>query len=103
MGYLRYGRPAETIEIEDRALAHIKIVVIAKLRRGEPFAFSFEHDVDGSSGRSTVWLHPAIPLQFEFLEPQQPALNRAWVDALVVSANSMDGLRLLTEPDDSGQ
>lgn len=98
MGYLLYGRPAEAIEIEDRALAHVKIVVIAKLRRGEPLAFSFEHGSDGDVGRSTVWLHPAIPLQFNFDEPQQPPINRRWIDALVVSANSVDGLRLIPEP-----
>lgn len=98
MGYLLYGRPPEAIEIEDRDLAHLKIVVIAKLRRGEPFAFSFEHGIEGATGRSTVWLHPTIPLQFSFLDPQQPPINRKWIDALVVSANSVDGLRLIPEP-----
>ncbi len=98
MGYLLYGRPAETIEVEDRALAHLKIVMIAKLRRGEPFAFSFEYGLDGPDGRSTVWLHPAIPLQFSFDDPQQPPINRRWIDELVVSANSVDGLRLIPEP-----
>lgn len=99
MGYLLYGRPAEEIEIEDRMLAHVKIVVISKLRRGEPFAFSFEHDASDDDGRSTIWLHPAIPLRFKFLEARQPALNRGWLDKLAASANSPDGLRLITEPE----
>lgn len=99
MGYLLYGRPAEQIEIDDRALAHIKIVMLAKLRRDESFSFSFEHDVAEGSGRSTLWVHPTIPLQFRFLGSRQPMLNRAWLDALVVSANSVDGLRLFPEPE----
>jgi hypothetical protein len=99
MGYLFYGRPAEEIEIDDRTLAHIKIVMLAKLRRGESFAFSFEHDDNEENGRSTIWLHPAIPLHFKFLEARQPELDRAWLDLLVVAANSVDGLRLIPEPD----
>ena len=93
-----YGRPAESIEIEDRTLAHVKIVILAKLRRNESFAFSFEHDVSEGSGRSTIWLHPSIPVQFKFLGSRQPAINRAWLDALVITANSVDGLRLIEEP-----
>jgi|SRR5690554_820286 hypothetical protein len=99
MGYLLYGRPAEEIEIEDRTLAHVKIVVLSKLRRGESFAFSFEHDVTEGVGRSTIWMHPSIPLRFKFLGSRQPAINREWLDLLVVSANSVDGLRLIPEPE----
>lgn len=101
MGYLLYGRPAEEIEIEDRTLAHLKIVILAKLRRDESFALSFEHDAGEGSGRSTIWLHPSIPLQFNFLGSRQPAINRAWLETLIISANSNDGLRLLPEPPDA--
>ncbi|HRN28972.1 MAG TPA: hypothetical protein PK781_03100 [Terrimesophilobacter sp.] len=98
MGYLLYGQPPEEIEVDDRALAHIKLVMIAKLRRNESFAFSFAHNLDGEDGRSTVWVHPAIALRFRFSESQQPPINRAWLDQLVAAANSVDGLRLLPEP-----
>ncbi|MCU1551540.1 MAG: ATP-dependent ligase [Glaciihabitans sp.] len=101
MGYLLYGRPAEEIDIDDRALAHLKIVMLTKLRRGETFAFSFQYDVNDGSGRSTIWLHPAIPLQFKFLGSRQPTINRAWLEELVLAANSVDGLRILPEPEAS--
>ncbi len=100
MGYLLYGRLPEEVEIEDRTLAHVKVVVLAKLRRGESFAFSFEHDVSNGGGRSTIWMHPSIPLQFNFAGSRQPALNRTWLEVLVNAANSVDGLRLLPEPTD---
>jgi hypothetical protein len=100
MGLLLYGRPAEEIEIDDRALAHIKIVILAKLKRGESFAFSFEHDPSDDAGRSTIWLNPAIALRFKFEEERQPALNRRWLDLLVTAANSVDGLRLIPEPEE---
>ena len=99
MGYLLYGRPAEEIEIDDRALAHLKIVILSKLRRGETFAFSFQYDVLDGSGRSTIWLHPSIPLQFKFFGSRQPAINHSWLEALVLAANSVDGLRILPEPE----
>lgn len=101
MGFLLYGRPAEEIEIEDRTLAHIKIVILAKLKRAEPFPFSFEHDPSDDAGRSTIWLHPAIPLRFKFEEARQPELNRRWLELLITSANSVDGLRLILEPEGS--
>ncbi|GAA3748224.1 hypothetical protein GCM10022239_24600 [Leifsonia bigeumensis] len=101
MGFLLYGRPAEEIEIEDRTLAHIKIVILAKLRRGESFAFSFEHDPSDDAGRSTIWLNPAIPLRFKFEEERQPELDRRWLELLVSAANSVDGLRLIPEPEES--
>lgn len=99
MGYLMYGRPAEEIEIDDRTLAHLKMVILAKLRRSETFAFSFEYDVSQGSGRSTIWMHPSIPLQFNFVGSRQPAINRAWLEALVAASNSVDGLRILPEPE----
>lgn len=99
MGYLLYGLPAEAIDIDDRTLAHVKIVMLAKLRRDESFAFSFEYDLSDGSGRSTVWIHPTIPLQFKFLGSRQPAINREWLEVLIVSANSVDGMRLVPEPE----
>jgi hypothetical protein len=98
MGYLLYGLPPEAIEIEDRTLAHVKIVMLAKPRRDESCAFSFEYDLSEGSGRSTVWMHPTIPLQFKFLGSRQPMINRAWLEVLIVAANSVDGLRLIPEP-----
>ncbi len=101
MGHLLYGSPPEKVEIDDRALAHVKVVILAKLRRNETFAFSFEHDISIGGGRSTIWLHPAIPLQFTFVGSRQPMLNRSWLDALMITANSVDGLRLMAEPENT--
>lgn len=99
MGYLLYGRPPEEIEVDDRTLAHLKMVIIAKLRRDESFVFSFEHGAGATpSGRSTIWMHHSIPLQFNFVESKQGPINREWLDELVKAANSVDGLRILPEP-----
>jgi hypothetical protein len=99
MGKLIYGSPGTEIEIDDRALAHIKVAVLAKLRRDEKFAMSWQHGQEGGGGRSTIWLHPSIPLQFVFNGSKQPTLNRAWIDELLATANSAGGLQLVPEPD----
>lgn len=63
-------------EIEDRALAHLKVVISTKLRRGESFTLSWRHPEGQSGGRSTIWLHPSIPLRFVFDDPEPTELSR---------------------------
>jgi len=98
MGRLVYGAPNWSVEFEDRALAHLRIVMLAKLRRSESFSFSWKQDSIRGSGRSSFWVHPSIPLQFEFFGGREPALNREWIEALMVTANSPNGLELVPEP-----
>lgn len=103
MGQMLYGTPAESVEIDDRALAHLKIVILAKLRRHEGFPFSFEYEASAGGGRSTVWIAPGIPLQFKFVGSRQPAINKVWLESLMVAANGVDGLRILAEPSEASE
>lgn len=98
MGALLYGTPATSHEIEDRALAHLQIVIINKFRRDEAFAFRIDASSAHGTGRRTLWLHPSIPVQFTFRGSRTPAVNPAWVRALMEEANSGRGLALLPEP-----
>jgi hypothetical protein len=50
-----------------------------------------------SPGRSTIWLHPSIPLRFEFDTPERPALNAHWIEEMMRSVNSSGGINLLDE------
>ena len=98
MGTLYYGGQDMAIHIEDRALAHLKVVIATKLRRNESFTLSWRHhDHDEAPGRSTIWLHPAIPLLFVFDEPEPPELSRAWIEDLANSANTSGGIQLVDE------
>ena len=102
MGTLFYGDAATPIGIEDRALAHLKVAIITKLRRGESFTLSWQHPDDQPRGRSTLWLHPNIPLRFVFEEPEPPDLSRTWIETLMRSANSTGGIQLVPEQLDTG-
>ena|GEM_PF-123057 len=97
MGTLYYGAQDTPIHIEDRALAHLKVVIATKLRRNESFTLSWHHPDEEPRGRSTIWLHPSIPLMFVFDDPEPPELSRAWIEKLAHSANTSGGILLVDE------
>lgn len=92
-----YGGSATAIEIEDRTLAHLKMVISTKLRRGESFTVSWQHPDDQPRGRTTIWLHPSIPLRFVFEDPNPAELSRDWLEELNNSAHSSGGILLVAE------
>lgn len=102
MGTFYYGGSATPIHIDDRALAHLKVVIATKLRRSESFTVSWKHPDDQPRGRSTIWLHPSIPLRFVFDDPEPAELSRSWIEELASSANSSGGLTLIAEHFDTG-
>jgi len=97
VGKIFYGGSTTPIHIEDRALAHLKVVLATKLRRSECFTVSWRHPDDQPAGRSTIWLHPSIPLRFVFDDPEPAELNRQWIEELAQSANSSGGIMLVAE------
>ncbi|KQX06919.1 MULTISPECIES: DUF7882 family protein [unclassified Leifsonia] len=97
MGTLTYD-VVKQIHFDDRLLAHLQLVIATKLRRGESFNFSWKTDPSEGSGRTTIWLHPAIPLLYEFQGSRQPSINRVWLDELMASADSVTGLQVIPEP-----
>ncbi|MGV2984590.1 hypothetical protein ACNPNP_12885 [Microbacterium sp. AGC85] len=97
MGMIYYGGAAEPISVEDRALAHLKVVIATKLRRNESFTLSWKHPEGDRPGRSTIWLHPSIPLRFVFDESEPPTLSAEWITAMANSANSSGGITLVPE------
>ncbi|WP_102194670.1 ATP-dependent DNA ligase [Microbacterium aurantiacum] len=99
MGKFIYEGSVKT-EIEDRALTHLQLVMTAKLRRGEPFGFTWREDISIGGGRTTVWVHGGSSLVFKYSGSRQPAINRHWVDALAFTSNAPSGLYLVPEPTD---
>lgn len=102
MGTLYYGDSRLPVPIEDRALAHLKVVIVNKLRRGESFTFSWVKTRAEGHGRSTIWLSPEIPLHFDFEGSKAPTLNRRWLEELSLVASSGTGLVVLDEPAENG-
>ena len=96
MGRFIYDNSGNSIDIEDRVLAHLRIVIMNKLRRSESFMFDVE--VADGSGRRSFWLSPSVPIQFHFFGGRQPRINREWVEELMALASGPHGLSIVPEP-----
>jgi hypothetical protein len=101
VGTLTYD-VVKQIKFDDRLLAHLQVVVTTKLRRGESFNLSWKTDTALGSGRSTIWLHPSIPLLYEFDGSRQPSINRLWLEKMMTTADTLTGLQIVPEPKDQG-
>ncbi|ARJ06129.1 hypothetical protein DVJ78_07120 [Humibacter sp. BT305] len=99
MGALLYGSSQDSIPLDDRTLAHLQLVILGRLRRGESCGLTYTREDGGSSTRETIWINPAIPMRFVYdsLDRGGP-LNRAWVEALAATAAQGD-LHPVPEPD----
>ncbi|TFC70646.1 ATP-dependent DNA ligase [Cryobacterium sp. TMS1-20-1] len=98
MGTLLYDNPGIVITFDDRALMHLQIVISTKLRRRESFIFTWSDSADEGSGRSAIWLDPTSTLYYRYFGSRTPSINRDWIEALMLSANSAGGLAFIAEP-----
>ena len=78
-------------------LAHLKIAIVAKLRMQESFLVNWTVPAERGSGRVSLWISPAIPLQFRFTGSKPPELNRAWLDAMARSSHGARGMVVMGE------
>jgi hypothetical protein len=95
MGSLTYD--GTTIGIDDRALTHLQIVIVNKLRRGESFLMSWKDSPEIGDGRSSVWMHPYMLLYFKFDGSRVPEIDGEWLADLSESADSSRGLIVMAE------
>lgn len=98
MGSLIYAAPGIEISFDDRVLAHLELVINAKLRRHESFMLSWRDASAVGDGRSSIWLDTAIPLYFRYSGSRVPLIDKEWLEELVVEAGSTRGLVLSDDP-----
>jgi hypothetical protein len=96
VGYLKYGR--EEIEFADRTAAHLEIAIGAKLRRAEHFFLNWRVVARLGSGRHSIWIDNGVPLHFVFSGSAVGAINRAWLDQLMLSGATPHGMEVGEEP-----
>ena len=101
MGYFYYGNNSYAVQIDDRALAHLKIAILSLLRAGKSMAFCFDRSADLGSGREALWISPSTEIRFVFLGSRPPRINHEWLRDIVETANTATGLRLVREPQES--
>lgn len=89
-------------EFDDRVLSHLQVTIGTKLRRNEPFYFTWHGDASTGGGRTTVWVHAGASLVFTYYGGRPARINRTWLEALMRTANSPVGLQVVSEPPDDG-
>jgi hypothetical protein len=92
VGRLYYGNGSDPIELSDRLMAHVKVVASSKLRRSESFTLTCENTATPGAGRTTIWVHCAIPLRFEFDSAEGVVLDRDYLNELARAASSTSGM-----------
>ncbi|HKT56933.1 MAG TPA: ATP-dependent DNA ligase [Microbacterium sp.] len=97
MGRLTYDHDIR-VEFEDRLLLHLQQVITNKLRRDEPFIFTWRDDPSLGDGRISVWIHAHASLTYKYYGSRRPSINREWLEALGYTANSPEGLHIVPEP-----
>jgi hypothetical protein len=97
VGILFYD--GEEFDFEDRTLSHLQIVISTKLRRGENFFLSWSQPIERGSGRHAIWIDNGVPIHFFFDGSRQVAVNRDWIESLILSAGRASGLQLADEPE----
>ena len=94
MGTLYYGAARTAVKIDDRVLSHLKLLIVSKLRRNEPFLLSWAEGADNGHGRSSVWIHESLDIVFRFDGGRQPELEKELLDRLSNEALAPAGVRI---------
>ncbi len=79
-------------------LAHLQVVIGSKLRQRQSFFLSWVDDSKKGAGHTSIWIDPTMQLAFTFDTNQRHQINRQWIEAMMVSANSGAGLLITVEP-----
>jgi hypothetical protein len=97
LGTLTIGSNGTIMDIDDRTLAHLRVVILAKLRRGESFAFNWDHAELDEMAAATTWMQPSMEVEFSFESEEPVVINKRWADRLMLAANSVKGLEIIPE------
>ncbi|MEU4013914.1 hypothetical protein AB0E56_01495 [Microbacterium sp. NPDC028030] len=89
MGKLSYAGEAQRFELDDEVLAHLRLVTVTKLRRGESFPLTVPTNGETSE---TLWIHASIPIRFEVRDDIE--LKRPLLVKMMAAASSSHGLDL---------
>jgi hypothetical protein len=97
MGQLHYGDSVH--QLDDRVLAHLQLVISTKLRRHEKFFAGWVKPVEAGGGRESFWVDNGVPIHFVYTLPVMPRLNPLWLEEMLLSAGTAEGLIIGAEPD----
>ncbi|KEP74684.1 hypothetical protein HR12_05965 [Microbacterium sp. SUBG005] len=96
MGTLFYSADTQPIQIDDRLLQYLQVVLSTKLRRGESFTITWT-DTAAGHARTTLWIQPSISMRFQFASAEAVRLSGGYLRQLADQASMSSGLLLNAE------
>jgi hypothetical protein len=94
MGTLFYGASRTALTVDDRVLAHLKVLTVSKLRRNESFLLSWTETGENGFGRGSVWIHPTTDMIYRFDGNRSPELDKEILDKMSIEAMSPTGVHI---------
>lgn len=93
MGKLFYSSDPQAMDVDDRLLQYLQVVVATKLRRNESFTITWS-DASNGIGRTTLWIQPAISMRFVYSSAESARLSGGYLRQLADHAAMSSGLVL---------
>jgi hypothetical protein len=90
VGILHYS--SQAFEINDVALAHLRLVVNQKIRKRESFYVNWIREPSAGSGRVTIWVSPDLPIAFHVPELSKADWHPEWVQQMLEEGHSSHGI-----------
>lgn len=90
MGRLIYTEDS-SFDIDDRLLAHLRVVMMNKLRRSEGFMLQIPTK---GGGKASIWIGPSTAQLLQFYGGRPPQLDAELIDRMMRDASGADGLTL---------
>ena len=89
-----HGDSPVGFDLDDALLAHLKQVIVAKLRRHESFIVTLPALEHGREVREALWMNPAVPMRFVIDEVESLPLDHDRLAAMMSQANTINGILL---------
>ncbi|PZT86733.1 MAG: hypothetical protein DI630_34900 [Gordonia sp. (in: high G+C Gram-positive bacteria)] len=84
---------SQPIDIDDRLLQYLQVVLSIKLRRNESFTITWT-DIEAQHSRTTLWIQPAISMRFVYSSAESQRLSGGYLRQLADQAAMSSGLML---------
>jgi hypothetical protein len=94
VGTLRYDRSLPAIELPDRVLQHLHIVIARKLREQQRIAINI---ISEKTEPMQVWVDARIPILITYATGVASTINQKWLAELEATFSAA-GLVLIPEP-----
>lgn len=100
MGRIILHTRSAAVEVDDVLLEPLAVVVTRQLRRDEPVMLDCVNPPDEEPARSSIWLHPAMCVTFEFDSESRREIDPAVLEEMARSAERTGTIVLFPEARD---